>query len=94
MNHWVAPFSFISIVVLDPATLAVVDREHVYDHQKLFDPTSDSLDLGQNLDKKFLAARAVGLIEQSVENAVSRTELAGKVEIREIREVTPGKAPQ
>jgi len=78
-------------VVLDPVTLAVLDRERVFDHQKLFDPNSDSQDLGQNFDKKILAARVVHLIEKSVAKAVSQTELAGKVEIREIREVAPDK---
>lgn len=93
VNHFVAPYSYISIAILDPATLAVIDREHVYDHQKLYDPLG-GLDLGQNIDRQVLAGKVVGLIEQSVGNAVARTELAGKVEIREIREVTPGRAPK
>ena len=89
-NFFVAPYSCVSIVILDPGTLAVLEREQILDHQKLFDPQSGTLDLAQNIPKDVLAGEVVQVIERSVASAISRTELAGKVEIREVREVKPG----
>lgn len=89
-NFFVAPYSCVSIVILDPATLAVLEREQVLDHQKLFDPLAGTLDLGQNIPKAVLAGQVVNVIERSVGSAIARTELAGKVEIHEVREVKPG----
>ena len=92
-NFFVAPYSCISIVILDPATLAVLEREKLLDHQKLYDPQSGTLDLAQNIPKDVLAGQVVQVIERSVAGAISRTELAGKVEIHEVREVKPGPSP-
>lgn len=86
-NHFVAPYAYIAIVLLDPATLAVLDRERVLEHQKLYDPDNPSQDLARNVDTKVLAAKVIGVIGRTVENAIARTELAGKVEIKDIREV-------
>ena len=89
-NFFVAPYACISIVILDPVTLAVLDREQILDHQKLFDPLAGTLDLAQNIPKDVLAGEVVHVIERSVAGAISRTELAGKVEVHEVREVKPG----
>jgi hypothetical protein len=89
-SFFVAPYSYVSIVILDPGTLEVLEREHILDHQKLFDPQSGTLDLAQNIPKDVLAGQVVHVIERSVASAIDRTELAGKVEIREVREVKPG----
>lgn len=89
-NFFVAPYSCVSIVILDPGTLAVLEREQILDHQKLFDPQSGTLDLAHNIPKDVLAGQVVHVIERSVASAISRTELAGKVEIHEVREVKPG----
>jgi hypothetical protein len=88
-NFFVAPFAFVAIVVLDPATLAVLDREHKLDYRRYFDPVAGTLDLSRNIPKETLAPKVVGLIERSLDTAISRTELAGKVEIRDVKEVKP-----
>jgi len=93
-NHYLAPFSYVTVWVIDPANLAVLDRQEVFDHQKLFDPLSGSLDLGQNVSRQFLANRVIGVIDRSVQQAFRQTELAGRVDIREIREVKPGSGTQ
>ena len=90
-NFFVAPFSYVAIVILDPATLAVLDRERKLDFQRLFDPQSGTLDLGQNIPKDVLAGQVVQLIERSLGSAIAKTELAGKAEIGEVREVKPGR---
>lgn len=90
-NYFVAPFSYVSIVILDPATLAVLDREHKLDYRRYFDPLAGTLDLAQNIPKEVLAPKVVNLIVRSLESAIPRTELAGKVEIRDVREVKPGR---
>lgn len=89
-SFFVAPYSCVSIVILDPGTLAVLDREQILDHRKLFDPQAGTLDLGQNIPKDILASEVVHVIERSVASAIARTELAGKVEIHEVKEVKPG----
>ncbi len=92
-SFFVAPYSYVSVVILDPGTLAVLEREQILDHQKLFDPQAGTLDLGQNIPKAVLAGQVVHVIERSVASAVARTELAGKVEVHEMREVKPGPSP-
>ena len=63
-NYFVAPFSYVSIVILDPATLAVLDREHKLDYRRYFDPVGGALDLAQNIPKEVLAPKVVNLIER------------------------------
>ena len=90
-NYYVAPFSYVKIRVLDPATLTVLDEREVFDHQKLADPAAFAqLDLHDRADRAFVAKNIVGVIERSVHDAVSRSELAGTVEVRDVREVKPG----
>jgi hypothetical protein len=84
---YLAPFAYLAITILDPKTLAVIDTQRRFDSLKLADPLSGSLDISQSFSRDYLARRVVGLIEKSIHEAVQQTELAGKVEIREIREV-------
>src|SRR5262249_40771058 len=37
---YVAPYSYIEVWVLDPKTLAVIEKRATYDNQKLYDPMS------------------------------------------------------
>jgi hypothetical protein len=89
---YLAPYSYIAIWILDPKTLAILDKQERFDNRKVGDPQSGSLDLSQVVSKEFLARQVIGLIERSIHEAVMHTELAGKVDIREIREVKPGGA--
>jgi hypothetical protein len=89
---YLAPYAYLTIWILDPKTLAVLDRQERFDNVKVADPLSDSLDLSQSVSKQFLARQIVGLIERSIHEAITHTELAGKVDVREVREVKPGEA--
>ena len=75
---YVAPFSYISVWVLDPRTLAVLDKPRRFDDQKYADPLSGSLDVNQSVSKKFLAGRIVNLIDSSVGEAVMHSEINGR----------------
>ena len=44
-NVFVAPYSFIDIWVLDPETFEILDHGQSLDHQKMYDPKSESLNL-------------------------------------------------
>ena len=87
-NFYVAPYSFVTVVVLDPATLAVLDRQAAYNHKKMLDPMGTAVDIGRNIDQRVLAAKAVEQIGTSLREAVNGTELAGKVEVKDVRDVT------
>ncbi len=82
-NHFVAPYSFIEVWVLDPKTLNVLDRGVSLEHQKLYDPNSASLNLFDNVRSDVLADRFVGLIQSSVAAAVAETERRGTVQVKE-----------
>jgi hypothetical protein len=88
---YVAPYSYIEVWVLDPKTLAIIEKRATYDSQKLYDPMG-SLDMSQNVDKKVLAQRIVSLIDRSVYKAVTGNERRGTVELRDGKVVTPAKA--
>ncbi len=88
-NSFVAPFSNIEVWVLDPKTLAVIDKQQVFDNQKLADATADILDISEKGNREFLMSRIVNLIELSIDEAVKHTELAGKVEVGEPKLVNP-----
>jgi hypothetical protein len=92
-NYFVAPYSYVAIVLLDPATLEVIDRERKLDFQRHFDPQAATLDLSVNLPPEVLAPKVVGLIERSIGGAIAQTELAGRVEIGTVKEVRPGASP-
>jgi len=86
-DRYVAPYFFAKIWILDPQSLQVLDSEVVMDHTKYNDPDSDAMDQNQVLDRKFLLTKIVEQVEKSTTLAVSRTELRGKVEVKEKGEV-------
>ena len=90
-SAYVAPYSYIEVWVLDPKTLAVIEKRATYDSQKLYDP-SGSLDMSQNIDKKVLAQRIMSLIDRSVYKAVTGNERRGTVELRDGKVVNPADA--
>ena len=89
--RYVAPYLFAKVWILDPATLAVVDTQEIFDHEKLFDPDSTAVDVNRMIDPKTLAARIERLVETSTLEAVRRSELRGTVDVKERGEVNPAR---
>jgi hypothetical protein len=91
---YIAPFSYIEVWVLDPKSMAILDKRRGFDSQKLADPSYKPLDLSQSVGQKYVAGRISSLIELSVGGAVMRSELSrtGKVEVGEPKVVNPDDA--
>jgi len=92
MSHFVAPFYFAKIWILDPESLAVLDTEVIHEHVKLNDPDSTSLDMSKVVSQHYLAQRIVQQVEASTAEAVKRSELRGTVEVKDKGEA-PVKTP-
>jgi hypothetical protein len=88
-NIYLAPYSYLAIWVLEPATLAVLDKQVRFDNQKLANPASGTFDLVESVGKEFLARQIVVLIGRSIHEAIAHTEIAGKVDVHDVREVKP-----
>jgi hypothetical protein len=82
-NYFAAPYSYVEVWVIDAKTLSVLDRHQSFEHTKLWDPKSRSLDL----PKEFLARSFINTVETAVRDAVLHTELRGTVELPEGRPV-------
>lgn len=93
---FLAPFSYVTVWVLDPKTLAVLDRQQSFDSQKLAEPDHKApLDLINGDAQKYLMGRVANLIELSVSAAVMQSEIRvphGEVKVGPIREVDPDDA--
>ncbi len=91
---YIAPFSYIEVWVLDPKSMAILDKRQGFDSQKLGEPRYKPLDLSQSVGQKYVAGRISSLIELSVAEAVIHSELnrRGKVEIGEPKVVNPDDA--
>lgn len=88
-NNFVAPYSYLKVWVVEAKTLAVLEQAEVFGHRKLADPLNGKFDLRDDATREFLAKSILGVIDRSVGDALQQTELAGRVDIREIREVRP-----
>lgn len=90
---FLAPFSYIAVWVLDPKTLAVLDKQQGFDNQKLAEPHhKPALDLSQSDAQQYLLGRMVTLINTSIGAAVMNSEInerRGKVEVGEPELVDP-----
>lgn len=91
-NFFVAPYSHIAVVTLDPVTLKVIDRHEAFEHQKMYDPQSGSQDLASNIARDVLAKEVVNQIGQSVRTALDAPDPRGKADIKGIREIKAGDA--
>ena len=91
---YIAPFSYIEVWVLDPKSMAILDKRRGLDSQKLADPSYKPLDLSQSVGQKYVAGRISSLIELSVGEAVMHSELnrRGKVEVGEPKVINPDDA--
>ena len=90
---YIAPFSYIEVWVLDPKTLAVLDKQQGLDSQKLAEPSyKPPLDASDADVQKYLASRFVNLVELSIGEAVMHSEvnlLPGKVDVGPVKVVEP-----
>jgi hypothetical protein len=93
---YLAPFSYIAVWILDPKTLAAIDRREGFDSQNLAEPKwRPQLDVDQADTQKYLAGRIFSLVEVSIGEALTRSELVtghGTVEVGETRIVKPDDA--
>jgi hypothetical protein len=88
-KSYFAPFSYLELWILDPKSLAVLDKQERFDSQKLAEPgyKPPLANIGQ-----YLLRRMVGLIDLSVSQAVTHSELntrQGTVEVGEPTIVDP-----
>ncbi len=86
-KRYVAPFSYLSLYVLDPKTMTVIEKNNRHDFQKLFDPNSPALDVANTIPTDFLASRIERLIERSASRAVNDKEGPATVEVGEVKPV-------
>jgi hypothetical protein len=95
---FIAPFSYIAVWVLDPKTLAVLDKEEGFDNQKLAEPAYKlPLDLSDAQVQNYLAGRMAHLVAASIGAAVVHSALNvrhGKVNVGPVRIVDPADAGQ
>jgi len=93
---FIAPFSYVTVWVLEPRTLAVLDSQQSFDSQKLAEPEYKApLDLSKGDAQKYLLGRIANLIELSVGAAVTQSEIGlprGNVEVGPVKEVDPNDA--
>jgi len=83
MSHFIAPFYFAKVWVIDPASLQVLDTEVIHEHVKLNDPDSNAFDMAQVVSRHYLAQRIVEQVETSTADAVKRSELRGTVDVKD-----------
>jgi hypothetical protein len=91
-DTYLAPFSYIEVWILDPKTLEVLDQQQGFDSQKLAEPSyKEPLDLTKANFQEYLARRLTNMVELSVTQAVTRSELSwlGRVEVGPVKEVNP-----
>jgi len=94
---FIAPFSYIEVWVLDPKTLAVVDRQQGFDSQKLAEPPEKALDLTDGEAREYVTKRITALIDVSIGTAVVHAEPSlrrGTVEVGPVKEVQPESEPR
>jgi hypothetical protein len=93
---FIAPFSYIDVWVLDPKTLAVLDKQQGFDSQKLAEPSyKQPLNISDADMQKYVARRFVNLVELSIGEAVMHSEvnlLPGKVEVGPVKVIEPDDA--
>jgi len=82
-NTFVAPYSFIEVVALDPKTLGVLERNVSHGHRKLTDDTASARRIFDGSNPEFLANQVIEVIHGAVEAAALGTGLKGQVEVRE-----------
>jgi hypothetical protein len=81
-NHYVAPFTYVDVWVLDPKTLAVLDKSTSLGHRKLADRTGRVSSIAAG-GWGFVAGQLLEQVDASVLHAVeANAALRGAVEVR------------
>ena len=94
---FLAPFSYIAIWILDPKTLAVLDRQEGFNNQKLAQPLNKPLDVSTVDGQRYIAMRISNLIDFSIGEAVTNSVVnarRGIVEHGPVKEVKPEDEPK
>ncbi|MRW91703.1 hypothetical protein GJ699_17050 [Duganella sp. FT80W] len=86
-NSYAAPYSYITVWQIDPATLQVISQRTTYSKQKIADERGELRGVLQDENKGALAQQLVKLVSVSVHDALKRTEFTGHVEVRDVHEV-------
>ncbi len=81
-TRYVAPFMSIRVSIVDAKTLEVIESHEVFQHEKVYDPKSKTMDMNESIPKRVLAMRLVELVEHATREAVMASALRGKVEVR------------
>ncbi len=84
---YVAPYSYLSLYVLDAKTLRVIEKNTRHDFRKLFDPKSTALDVAKGIDLAFLGENIESLVERSVMKAVKDVEDKVRIEVGDVKPV-------
>ena len=87
-NHFVAPYAYLDIWVLDPKTLEVLDHQVSLESRKVADDYG-GIDLNDERAREFVASRFILVVQDSVRDAVRKTELRGTVEVGNVKPVDP-----
>jgi len=84
---YVAPYFYAQLWVIDAQTMKVIETNERYDFQRIYDPKSDAIDVGNQLPPEVLA----NMMEKFVEKASARAlnDQQGEVIIREPKVVNP-----
>ena len=90
-NSFVAPYTFIEVWVLDPRTLAVLDRTTQYGHRKLADTAASAQGIIAGWHEGFLASQIVAVVQTAARAAVEDAGLRGTVQVNE-KGAVPAKA--
>jgi hypothetical protein len=91
---YVAPYSYLSLYVLDAKTLRVIEKNTRHDFRKLFDPKSTALDVAKSIDLAFLVENFESLIERSVIKSVKDVEDKVRIEVGEPKAVAKQPEPK
>jgi hypothetical protein len=88
-STYVAPYAYIQVWTLDAKTLKVVSKNARHDFVKLSDPESTALRVENAVTPEFLAARMDRLIERSVTMAAGGKDPGARIDIGDIKVITP-----
>ncbi|MGV7209445.1 hypothetical protein ACLB1G_16500 [Oxalobacteraceae bacterium A2-2] len=85
-STYVAPYTFITVWELDPATLAVTNQMQIFNHQKLMGEYTQTEGIMREMDKQRVAGQVVKLLGVSIRDALRKTDLVGHVSARLLKE--------
>ncbi len=86
-SRFVAPYFYAQIWVLDAKTMQVLETDERYDFQRIYDPTSDALDVEKSIPVEKLAAMVENFVERASARALN--ERIGEVIVKDRKVVSP-----